>query len=44
MVVLVSDAKWYLYMIVSTDGQLFIGVTVDIKYRFREHESGGFSE
>ncbi|MFT5236138.1 MAG: putative GIY-YIG superfamily endonuclease [Shewanella sp.] len=37
-----SDAKWYLYMIVSTDDHLFIGVTSDIEHRFREHGSGWF--
>lgn len=39
-----SDAKWFLYMIKYAYVQLFIGVTVDIEHRFREHGSGGISE
>ena len=41
MVVLVSDAKWYLYMIECANGHLYTGVTIDIVRRFGEHESGG---
>ncbi|WP_394390202.1 GIY-YIG nuclease family protein [Shewanella woodyi] len=40
-VILVSESKWYLYMIECANGHLYTGVTVDIERRFSEHESGG---
>lgn len=31
---------WFVYMIRTSDGQLYTGITTDIQRRWREHSSG----
>lgn len=31
---------WFVYMIRTTDGQLYTGITTDIQRRWQEHSSG----
>ncbi len=32
--------KWFVYMIRTSDGQLYTGITTDIQRRWREHKNG----
>ncbi|HTF84799.1 MAG TPA: GIY-YIG nuclease family protein [Cellvibrio sp.] len=35
-----ADKCWYVYIIRSTDNQLYTGITTDIQRRWREHSTG----
>ena len=36
-----SDESWYLYLIETSKGALYCGITTDVERRFREHSVGG---
>lgn len=38
--VTMSDKSWFVYMIRTTDNQLYTGITTDIQRRWHEHLSG----
>lgn len=35
-----SPTHWFVYMIRTSDGQVYTGITTDMARRWREHESG----
>ena len=36
-----SDESWFLYLIETSKGALYCGVTTDVERRFKEHSAGG---
>ena len=36
-----KNLPWYLYMVRTRQGQLYTGITQDVKRRFLEHQEGG---
>jgi putative endonuclease len=34
-------SAWFVYIIQSTSGKLYTGITTDVQRRFKEHQSGG---
>jgi putative endonuclease len=37
---LMSENLWFVYMILSSDRQIYTGITTDMARRWREHDSG----
>lgn len=35
-----TEKNWYVYMIRSSDNQLYTGITTDVRRRWREHSTG----
>lgn len=35
-----TDTKWTVYIIQTTSGKLYTGITTDLKRRFENHKSG----
>lgn len=33
-----SEQEWYVYIIVTSGGQYYTGITTDLERRFREHQ------
>ena len=33
-----AENNWFVYIIESTDGSLYTGITTDVERRFREHQ------
>lgn len=37
----ITNLPWHLYMVRTNRGQLYTGITQDVKRRFMEHQEGG---
>ncbi len=38
---IISETKWYVYMIRCADGSLYTGITTDVERRVKEHNGEG---